>query len=281
MDNLYTLCAIHGPGEAKVCAACHQAICPQCATVIEEDTFLCPDCLEKLAAQDTSSLFDDFWNPKKSPVTFGLAALLLLLYAASTGLLSLDPMAWVVDRVNLDTQAVLMGAQWDRLLWANVFHASMPHIASNVFALLIFGQMLERLVGSGWTLFWLVLGLLSTDAATLWWGPRYSLGASGMVYALQTGFIVTMVRRELFLKVQPLKKIIQSFAGYVVLMVVVNLWYGQIVNIAGHAGGAIAGGLGAALYPFEKDAKVPWLFASILLLACLGLLFARFYLRLA
>lgn len=269
MDNLYTLCPTHGPAEAVLCVACHKPTCPQCATLVQPNVHVCGDCVAQLEAEASPTLFDDFWNPKKAPATFGFVALIILLYAASTGLTGVDPMPWVIDRVNLDVASVLQARQWDRLLWANLFHAYLAHIATNAFAILIFGQMLERLVGSRWVLLWMGLSLIATDAATIWFGPRYSLGASGIAYGLQTAFIVAMVRRELALKVKTVGEVIRSFGGYVVLMVVVNLWYAPVLNMAGHAGGAVAGGLGALLFPIQNKPKAPWLWTGLLASICL------------
>ena len=69
-------------------------------------------------------------------------------------------------------------------------HVSFWHLFSNMFALFIFGPLIERKIGSGeFILFYLICGVLSALASyfTYWYcGMYYTvlLGASGAIYAL-------------------------------------------------------------------------------------------------
>lgn len=179
--------------------------------------------------------------PAKKPrlwATWSLLALLVGMYLFTmSDKYDLDP--WAAYYAAFIPERVTAGEYW-RFITANLLHADWHHLLSNCFGILIFGQMLEPLLGFRlmWVLFVATgLGAMALSYALL---PAPTLGASGIDYGLIGCYIgiILMAHKKLG---QGLGEAIRSAITYIVVFVVWNLTEIQQVNLWGHLGGLLVG----------------------------------------
>ena len=140
---------------------------------------------------------------------------------------------------------------WEGHYWAlitsNFVHLELWHIAFNVYWLWVFGNRIERVIGSlRFLSFVLVAGFVSS-AYQLVVTDSTGIGASGIGYALFGFMWATRHRYPLFLEVLD-GKTIQLFMIWLVGCIVatyLNLW--QVANTA-HVAGLLFGGLVAGAF---------------------------------
>ena len=94
-------------------------------------------------------------------------------------------------------RAVAAG-EWWRLLSCTLLHASIWHILFNMYALLVLGSQLERILGPIRFAAIYAVAALGGSVASYWFAPvdSLSVGASGAVFGLMTGLIVLGKRRN-------------------------------------------------------------------------------------
>jgi membrane associated rhomboid family serine protease len=124
-----------------------------------------------------------------------------------------------------------------RLLTSAFLHANVLHIAMNMFALVIVGPQLERILGWWRYLTVYLLGALGGSVAIYLFGARFSpvVGASGAIFGLFAAALVLV--RELGLDRQWL-------IGIIVLNLVVTFSVPEVSKL-GHLGGLVCGGVAA------------------------------------
>jgi rhomboid protease GluP len=123
-------------------------------------------------------------------VTYMLAGLVTLVFVAQTLARSGDNLQLLDFGANAPI-LVQEGQVW-RLATANLLHASLLHLGGNVLFLMVFGTILERLLGTAhFLLVVLATGVLSVGASTLAasWEHNfiYSVGLSGALYGILGG----------------------------------------------------------------------------------------------
>ena len=189
------------------CQRCGRTICPQCQTQAAVGV-QCPECVREGRQQTAASrpgLLARLIGSGSTPiVTYGLIALCALLYViqwVSGGALT-D--AWVLDPSKMATQP------W-RLLTSAFLHSTsfIPHLLLNMYALFIFGPVLERFLGRARYLALYLIGAIggglgvvlvyqlavATHLASATWAgglfaPAPALGASGAIFALMGALLV-------------------------------------------------------------------------------------------
>jgi rhomboid protease GluP len=134
--------------------------------------------------------------------TYGVAGLVVLVYALQA-LLRSDDNLRLLD-FGADAPLLVWGGQAWRLATANLLHANLAHVTGNVLFLIIFGRLLERLVGTKhFLLLLLVTGVLSVGASTLAAPLQhnfiYAVGLSGAIYGIigALGLIALRFGRQL------------------------------------------------------------------------------------
>lgn len=131
-----------------------------------------------------------------------------------------------------DNAMVLQG-QWWRLLTACFVHASLLHIAVNLWCLWNLGLFGEPLLGR-WGLVWVyVLTGLTGNLLSLAWSlftrtDALVVGASGAIFGIAGILIVLLSNRRLALPWEELKRL----RGQVILFAVANLALGMAPNFA-------------------------------------------------
>ncbi len=124
------------------------------------------------------------------------------------------------------------GAYW-RLLTAAFVHVQVLHILFNMYALTIFGPLLEQLLGRLRFVALYVTGALVSSVAVYWFtSPRVpTIGASGAIFALFGAAIVLMLRRG-----QDVSNLLMLLGLNLVITFVV-----PGISWQGHLGGLVAG----------------------------------------
>jgi rhomboid protease GluP len=135
-------------------------------------------------------------------------------------------------------ELIRQGQLW-RLLTPALLHGGLTHIVFNMYALLSFGQSLERHFGHGRFLLLYVLGAFAGNVLSFLMTNANSLGASTAVFALVGAEGVFLIRNRRLFANQ-----FRSAIGNIIFIVFINLFViGALPNIDnwGHVGGLISG----------------------------------------
>jgi len=131
--------------------------------------------------------------------------------------------------------------QWYRLITVVLVHASLLHIASNMYSLWMFGNLLEGIFGTARFAVIFVISGITASTASVFLGPHnaYSVGASGAIFGLLGALLVIGKRVGLNY---------QSLVSVVVLNLIVTFSVPGI-DWRAHIGGLIGGAIVA--YAFK------------------------------
>lgn len=244
--------------EGERCVVCYDRVCPECGVSFSENQWFCSACGALWGAlkqaSPTKKTFVPSLIPDSQNVSLALSFCFLL---AVVYFISAFPV-WFVARLEflsvagLDRSAILEGYEYWRLVTANLFHVDLAHLGLNLFSLFVFGRLLELQIGRGMLFGWMMISIVGCDIASLLFLVPNSVGASGIAYGLQTAFIVLTGKTLIVNRLQGIRKTLQSLLGYLLIIVLVNVVYTEHINIYGHFGGALAGGLCALIYPVSR-----------------------------
>jgi len=134
-----------------------------------------------------------------------------------------------------------LNGQWWRLLSSTFIHIGLIHLLCNLWAFLVVGHLVERLVGNvGFLTLYLISGLFGSLASVFFQPFVVSAGASGAIFGVYGALVGIMIRRRDTVPGKALQELRASgtaFVGY-------NLIYGFFmpqVDVAAHLGGLAAG----------------------------------------
>lgn len=155
--------------------------------------FQCPDCV--LAAQNSS-------RKLRTPMTgTGIPQVTKFIIAACSVIYVITMFSGGINSFastwGMWPRAIALGEGW-RLITCTFLHASIWHILFNMYALLVLGSQLERILGSLRFAVIYSVAALGGSVASFWFAPidSLSVGASGAVFGLMTGLIVLGKRRN-------------------------------------------------------------------------------------
>ncbi len=174
------------------------------------------------------------------------------------------------ERYKFHVGEILGRKAWDRLLVSAFLHANLLHLFFNMWALYVFGEHLNKDLGSAVFLLLYGLSLLGGDVFALLFHrnhPSYSaVGASGAISGVVFASIFLTPGIRIMIFPLPIGMPAWVFAlGYTAFTLFgIRSQRGNIGHEA-HLGGAVAGMLiAAALRPTEVIVEQPWLFFGIL-----------------
>lgn len=159
----------------------------------------------------------------------------------STGLLA-PSIRTLIALGGLNSEVVLKGGEWYRLVSAVFLHGDAVHLLLNAIALYFAGTVLERLAGRVWFAALFVLGGLSGSLVSMALNPAnmVSVGASGAIMCLLAAAYVVSFRlptgvERMNLQMGLLRVLIPA------LIPLAGTATGHKVDFAAHLGGAMAG----------------------------------------
>jgi membrane associated rhomboid family serine protease len=140
--------------------------------------------------------------------------------------------------LQLDKQAVASGEYW-RLLTVTLVHASLLHLAFNMYALWLIGPIVERFYGSAIFVLMYLLTAAAGSVASFVWSGVTSVGASGAIFGL-VGVLVAAQRTHDPMVDRRTRALINQLVPLIAINLVFDLFAGYI-DIAAHVGGLLAG----------------------------------------
>jgi membrane associated rhomboid family serine protease len=263
------VCYRHTDRETYVsCTRCERPICPDCMRPASVG-FQCPECVREGAksVRTARTAFGGSLAGAQGMVTKALLAInvaMFVLTALAAGAVagvdnavrvltggSVDSIVYrlfamiasptIYDQRGTIVMGVAEGEYW-RLLTAGFLHFGLIHLLFNMWALMIFGTEVERLVGR-WRFLavYLLSGVAGALAEYAFGNPHTPVaGASGSIFGL-FGAVVFFFRK---LNMDP---------RGVVLLIVLNFGLGFFIpniSILGHLGGLVVGAASGAVLAY-------------------------------
>ena len=285
------------------CQRCNRPICPDCMRDASVG-FQCPDCVQKAnkGSRQNRGPYGGERSADPRLTTFiiiGINAVVWLAITATGGrasrlveILGLAPLGRCLSAnapdqyyPSVDTASVCASVQGGDGLWmpgvadgaywqlvTSAFtHVEIWHIATNMFALFVFGPTAERFLGRTRFLAVYLLGALGGGVLVLWLSDAggSTVGASGALFGLLGALLV--IARKARLDSQWLMQNL----GIGIVITVIG-W--RFISWQGHLGGFLAGALAAAIIAYAPKANravVQWVGLAGLAVVLLALSLVR------
>jgi membrane associated rhomboid family serine protease len=179
-------------------------------------------------------------QPCVTPALIGLNALMFVIVGLfGGGLIVANPTAMI--RFGTNFTPLTISGQWWRLLTSVFLHFGSLHIAVNMYALYVNGQLAERIYGSVRYLFiYLVAGLTASLVSVLWHPLVNAAGASGAIFGVIGALLAFFVKREGGVPASVIKAQRRS----AIVFIIFNLLFGASIrgiDNAAHLGGLMTG----------------------------------------
>jgi membrane associated rhomboid family serine protease len=219
----------------------------------------CPECSQQKTKVRTAAQIRTRGGAAAMPVTMGLIVVNVFMYlleiATGSGGLNgangsiVGNLALIGNRGPLVDIGVANGEYW-RLITGGFLHASILHIAFNMYLLWILGQLLEPAIGS--VRFAVIYGtsLLAGSFGALLLEPQaVTVGASGAIFGLMGAAFFEMRHRGM-----------NPFESGIGFLIVINLVLGLFINnisIGGHVGGLVGGALAIMAFQYGDRLRQP------------------------
>lgn len=234
--NSNNTCYRHPDRQSFVlCQRCGRTICPECQTPAAVGVH-CPECVREQRAQFTANRRET--GP--SGMTVARRRFAMLDQKATVVIVVVSVVLWLLNQVSggyvnawLSFYTPLVGSQPWRLITGLFVHSSFFHILFNMWAVWIFGRMLENILGTWRFLALYFLAGLGGDLAVAWLSPGTQVvGASGAIFGLFAAFFV--IQRSLGYNAVQLLVIMG-------LNLVVGFLPGTNISWQAHVGGIVLG----------------------------------------
>jgi membrane associated rhomboid family serine protease len=216
------------------CSSCDRPICTSCMTQAAVGV-RCPECAGRSRAAPIAR-GSVAGRTGAAVATTALVVVNVLVYLAEmvqgVGFRGVSGSALVEDG-SVFGPAIADG-EWWRLVTGGFLHASIIHIAFNMYLLWILGGALERYAGTARFLAIYFAGLLWGSAGALVLSPdSHTVGASGAVFGLMAALYLLERQRGVAL-----------LGGSVGALLLINLAFSFLfpgISIGGHVGGIVGG----------------------------------------
>lgn len=297
-------CYRHPAREAYIrCQRCEKSICPDCMRDAAVG-FQCPDCIKEASkgSRQNRALYGGERSADPRLTSYVLIGINLVVWAmiAATGgrlsrlvdLLALAPTGRCTSASSPDQYfpsidsavvcasvtgsdgvwyaGVAQGAWW-QLLTSAFTHVEVWHVATNMFALFLFGPMAEGILGRARFLATYLIGGLGGGVAVLWLSDASgsTVGASGALFGLLGALLVTATKARIDT---------QWITQNLMLGAVITVVGWRFISWQGHLGGFVAGAAAAAVIAFAPRGHrslVQWTGLALLTAALLALAVVR------
>lgn len=255
------------------CQRCDRPICPDCMRDAAVG-FQCPDCVKEASkgSRQNKAMYggERSADPRLTTyVLIGINALVWLAITATGGhgsrlthLLALRPVG-VCDPANgslydieervcqasgATFRAGFSDGAWWQLVTAAFTHIDIWHVAMNMFALFVFGPVLEGIVGRARFLAIYLVSAVAGSVGVVWFSYEFSstVGASGAIFGLLGALLVTSRKARLNS---------QWLVQNLVLGVVITVVGWRFISWQGHLGGLLGGIAAAAVIAYAPRAR--------------------------
>jgi membrane associated rhomboid family serine protease len=230
-------CYRHTDRETYVrCTRCDRPICPDCMNAAAVG-FQCPECVREgnKSVRQARTVFGGRVgaDANVTKVVIGLNVILFVAQLASDEF---------TNRLVMSPAAVTINHEWYRLLTSAFLHSQqfLPHILFNMYALLLFGSAVERLLGGTRYVVLYVIAAVGGSVGSMMFGNPVgtSLGASGAIFGLFGAY---------FVLARKLKADTSQITMLIGLNLVIGFTVPHIDNFA-HLGGLVTGAAVAFVY---------------------------------
>lgn len=241
-------CYRHPDRETGVrCTRCDRPICPECMTAASVG-FQCPECLrEGRKSVRQARTIAGAPVTADSPVTRVLLAVNVGIFV----LVFLGIGGDILGRFGMSPPGIAINGDYYRLITAAFLHQQFFHIGFNMYALLMLGDQVERVLGRWRYIALYLTAALSGSAASYFFGQPnvLSIGASGAIFGL-FGALFVIQRR------------LRADTGSIMVVLLLNLFIGFVVpgiDWRAHLGGLVAGAAITAgyLYVGRGSSRTP------------------------
>jgi len=218
-----------------LCQRCGRTICPECQTPAAVGVH-CPECVREQRAKFT----ENRRASGPSSLTVARRRFAMLDQKGTVVLIAVSVAIWLLDQVSggflsqwLAYNSVLLPTQPWRIVTVLFVHSGVFHILFNMWALFIFGRMLENMLGT-WRFLalYFISGIAGSMLVTFLAPGTWVVGASGAIFGLFAAFFV--LQRSLGNNAVQLLVIIG-------LNLVIGFLPGTNISWQAHVGGVLAG----------------------------------------
>jgi len=218
-----------------LCQRCGRTICPECQTPAAVGVH-CPECVREQRAQFAANRR----ATGPSGMTVARRRFAMLDQKATVVIVAVSVVLWLLNEVSggvvnawLSYWTPLVGTQPWRLVTGLFVHSSFFHILFNMWAVWIFGRMLENILGTWrFVALYFLAGLGGDLAVSLLTPGTPVVGASGAIFGLFAAFFV--IQRSLGYNAVQLLVIMG-------LNLVVGFLPGTNISWQAHVGGIVLG----------------------------------------
>jgi membrane associated rhomboid family serine protease len=227
------------------CTRCGQPICPDCMTPAPVG-YQCPECVKKAAGpvyrRRVRLVLGRPGSLTTSLLVLNIGMFLVELVVGGPGSLSGGPSEVKLFSLGaLYPPAIAQGHQYWRLFTAMFLHAGILHIAFNMYALYLFGYLIESAFGWRWFLgIYFVSGFLAS-VTSFGFGPaiEVGVGASGAIFGLLGAWVAFNYRRRT-------NALASANLRWALMLIAINTLLAvgfRAIDWRAHVGGLVAGAI--------------------------------------
>lgn len=253
------VCYRHTDRETYIrCSRCDRPICPDCMTSAAVG-FQCPECVAdgRRTQPAARTIAGARITGRPAVVTGTLIGVCVAVYALQVGVQGFTSRFWLLG-------VDVAGGETYRLVTAGFLHGGVSHLLLNMWALWVFGQPVEALLGRARFLTTYLVALVAgTTASYVFDGALTpSLGASGAIFGIVGAMIV-------------LGKRLRMPLGWVIGFAALNIAFTVVVSGIdwhAHLGGLVGGMVVAAalVYSPPRYRVLAWAGGSLAVLVLLA-----------
>jgi rhomboid protease GluP len=178
-----------------------------------------------------------------TPVTYSLLGVCLFVYAGTA--LGTNQL-WALSGPSVVQLGSNFGpyttdGEWWRLVTCMFLHLGLLHLAFNMWALVSFGRLVERLLASAfYLLIYLIAGIAGSLGSVIWNPGVNSVGASGAIFGILGALLAVQVRNDGSIPINILRPLRNSSLIFTGCALSAGLVSGAVDNAA-HLAGLTAG----------------------------------------
>lgn len=223
-------------------------MCPNCRAFVTVDDKVCPYCDVPMQARavDRRSPADIAGIPAARFTTTVLLLINAGLYAGTAlysmnvtgqgGFMDIDGQTLILFGGKYP--ALILHGQWWRLLTAGFLHGGALHIIMNSWVIYDLGTQAEEFYGTSRYLVMYFLSTIGGFAASMWWSPGLSVGASAPLFGLMGAMLALGVKNRHTAVGSAMKS---HYTQWAIWGLAMGLMSGLRIDNAAHIGGLITG----------------------------------------